>query len=158
MPTRKLLKGIAGGILGKVTGRNNDISSFWGVGYLYNLTHYKGVGGCRFELLAGTSTPNIEFSKRFSSIYKKFLCEQLVKNKLPESAVKEVVVKFEFNVSPGDDSDLVGLNVYGQPFRCTVILIADTGKQYVASHLSRCRRQPPTPPKDEGAVVLRQEL
>ena len=155
MPSRNRLKGIIHGVSGKINSRNNDISGFWGVGYIYNSAFYSDATSCSFDLIQQVSSPHFEFSDKWTEIYRKFIFDQLAKNNLPETSVVSVKVDFEFNISSKPELERL-LHIYGQAYCCTISLVSDTGKEYTAMHYSKCRRNPPMPPVIGEEIRLRE--
>lgn len=144
VPTRKKIKGITAGLSGMVNGRNNDFSGFWGVGYIYNAAFYNNFSLCSFNLLEGTSVPNFSFTNSFTSIYKKYLQNQLARNGLAVNTVSNAEIIFKFNVK----TVKLVCNGSGQPYECIVLIQDDLGKTFEHKEIGCVRREPPTPPRD----------
>lgn len=124
MARRKILKGIASGLISSFNSRNNDVEGYWGLGMLK--AHAQHV---TISLLDGGVSPATDRFALMAAIYRRQLMAAMERHQLPSSWVVSAVITVAFE--PASPELLA-------PYRCTCAIVDDLGAVHAASAEGRC--------------------
>jgi len=131
MPSSRVLKSVANGLVGTFVSRNNDVSGYWGIGQIQR--ELEGLPGTvvELDLLRGKATPEGPIARALIAHYSTYLFASLVREGFTPSEVTAAKVLVEFgNFGEAKGPDLFG--TIGQPFNCKAVLASQSGKIYSA--------------------------
>ena len=142
MPRRRVMKGIADGLLGTFVSRNNDMHGYWGLGVLRRYSEKKKGSEIIIDLL----DPKLPFFSRSPVLnaktkYGLWLRDSLTKAGLAPSRVKQAQIKLRF--SNYAEFPHIPRDTYGEPYECTVTITDDRGAMYQATKLGCCASHDP---------------
>ncbi len=126
------LKGISCSIADTSISRNNDVSGYWGLGMLYKEAITHGTLHVAMSLLTGLTEPAAPVSQTMVARYADYLSRRLA-----GLQIRGAHISVSFRTAILHAPALTGTD--GDPFVCTVTLIATTGQIYSCSRAGRCR-------------------
>jgi hypothetical protein len=132
MKNSRDLKGIACGVAESFISRNNDVSGYWGIGMLYQEAIEHSTALIQLDLLTGLTQPDAFASKSVSSHYSTYLAKRLAGQQIVAARINLEFGTFGSSMEPKACS-------YGDPFVCTVTLVATTGRTYTCARGGRCK-------------------
>ena len=152
MPRRKRLKGIAHGLCGGFSSRNNDVDGYWALGLLFKVAMDSDTNSLRLNLITGESVPKSNISKIIAGRYFSFVLNQMNRQGLARDRLAHAEVVMTFNVPPTKHEIMYMLkwgdkffkSVRGEPFLCEARLIDDRDKVWTAEFRGRCDLHDPT--------------
>ena len=136
MKLESSLKHAAGALLSKFLSRNNDLDGFWAPGMLYR--EVPSAPHCiAFDLKTSSAQPLSEVTAVASRTYSAWLRRALKHAELTWEDVERAVLMIEFNAP----INLPAGHYYpdGDPFVCTIELLAASGHTASASSSARCQ-------------------
>ncbi len=143
MPSRRVLRGIAGGIASGFSSRRNDVDGYWAPGVLYKLSKESGSNCFSLNLLTGESFPSLKWSEQAALFYRSFLLNQMAKNGVDSNKLKAANLKIEFNTTP-NQRQIIFKYSKGDPFICIVELTDYLGKIWRGEFRGWCGPHDPT--------------
>ena len=129
------LTDLAAGLVGSFASRNNDVDGYWGLGLLRLLVHRAGVRVLRFDLKTATAEPLAPITAAVVRVYCDKLEQQLTQRRIPAGEVLKAEINVEFGV---EANPLKSASTYGEPVRCTVVLVDHRNRVIRKSLLTNC--------------------
>jgi len=134
---RKELKNIASGLYGSFISRNNDVDGYWGVGKLCLLAQQHGTHTVRLDLMAHSISPqSTEFVKLVAGYYA-ILKKHLESRHIPNTWVTSAAIELDFT-PPYPSRTHIPTVTWGSPFKLTVSITDDKGKNHTIEGYSYC--------------------
>ena len=139
MPRRRELRGIAAGLLGSFTSRNNDIGGYWAIGQLYRFAQRSRMRKIDFDLLTGNINVRESLRDRLDALVSNY-CLRLVDDcwrlDIPSNWIRSAHIFIEFDA----DNDFQFHREYPDenPFKCTVELEDDRGRRHCVQASGKC--------------------
>lgn len=140
MTRRGELKDIAAGLLGSFVSRNNDVDGYWGLGLLRSFADRSGMNLLRFDLKAGSADPRDPTALQIAQAYGHRLEHHLARRRIPNGVVIRAEITVEFGL---DATPFTPAPTYGQPVRCTALLINRGNREHRCSTLTTCAPHDP---------------
>ncbi len=137
---RKELNGVAAGLVGSFVSRNNDVGGYWALGQLRSLADAKHVAEIRLDILHGSAAPDAHLSAIVAERYGWMLQRQLLGRRIQPAWVQRAEISLAFQI---DEADVPAWASYGEPFRCTALLVDDRGGEHQRSVVGRCAPHDP---------------
>lgn len=134
---RKRLKGIASGLVGKFTSRNNNINGYWALGILYKITNDSGRDKFKLDLLSADSAPYWKGSDELTVKYKNFIIEQLGKNGFRRIHISKAIIEIDFNTSP-PSTHRIKKCTWGEVYCCRAIITDYLHKEHLYESYGYC--------------------
>ncbi|MBN2529807.1 MAG: hypothetical protein JXR76_25680 [Deltaproteobacteria bacterium] len=148
MVNRREIKGIAAGIVGKFSSRNNDIGGYWALGVLYRDAVRNGSTVVQLNLLTGDIQPPIRNAGPLISYFREYLFFRLKAVGFEEYQIKGATVELKFGLKENPNESVLRKDTWGEPYLCRVFLVDDLGKcrsfeksGWCAQHNSKLERQ-----------------
>ena len=138
MPSSRVLKSIASGLVGTFVSRNNDVSGYWGIGQIQREIEGLLDKVVELDLLHGKAAPEGPIARELIAHYSAYLFASLAREGFAASEVTAAKVLVEFGTfGEAQAPDL--FSTIGQPFNCKVVLASQSGKTFsvVRGGLSR---------------------
>jgi hypothetical protein len=135
MTRRGELTDLAAGLLGSFASRNNDVGGYWTLGLLRSLADRAGARLLRFDLRTGTAEPLAPITATVARVYGYKLEQQLTRRRIPAGVVSSAEITVEFGVQA---DPFRPAPTYGEPVRCTVVLVDYRNRVYRVSRLTNC--------------------
>lgn len=128
-------RNLATGILGSFVSRNNDVDGYWCFGVLRAFADRKRCKTLRFDLVRQTAEPADSLTRMIAVRYGDVLRRQLVHREIASDAVPNAELQVDFHVQV---SALASLPTYGDPARCSFVLLDDRGRECCLSVVTAC--------------------
>jgi hypothetical protein len=142
---RRILKGLANGLIETFISRNNDVSGYWGIGQLYReALEHQQLETC-LDLLGNCAQPNGPIGAAVILQYRSYVSARLARHQM--SLADLVVAKIEIRFGTFGACQPPQDHTHGDPFLCRVYLRAHRGPTYSAT---RCGRAAPHDPFTES--------
>ena len=125
MVSRRELKGIAAGIVGKFSSRNNDIGGYWAMGVLYRNAVRNGSTVVKLNLLTGEIEPQIKNVGMLVSTFREYLFSRLKAVGFEEYQITGATVELKFGLEENPIKSVLKKDTWGEPYLCSVFLIDD---------------------------------
>lgn len=137
MARRTELRGIANSLSGSFVSRNNEFGGYWSLGQLKLFAIERSLTSVRFSFPAHEHATGVALLDHIARYYTYLLTDLLVKQRIPESWVKDVSIMLDFDTlaEPTQSHDSSTL---GEPFKCRCQIIDDNGNLYSSAIYGRC--------------------
>jgi hypothetical protein len=141
MTRRGELRAVLTGLLGSFVSRNNDVDGYWGLGLLRSFADRSGMGVLHLDLKTGSAEPRDPTAERIAQAYREKLEHHLSRLRISSDLVMkaELSVEFELQTSPRTPEP-----TYGQPVRCTMLLVDRRNREHRRSAVTTCAPHDPT--------------
>ena len=143
MAKRRLIQGVAHGLLTHAVSRNRDIDGYWAVGYLCKIATDNGVSCVELDILTGVARPDFYFSNRLADDLYKSMEHILVKCGVDTSWVAKasLIAHYGQKLPP---HLFIPKRTWGDPYCAKIKLTDDLGKQYVNEVWGYCSPHDPS--------------
>ncbi len=131
MPRRKLLNGVAAGLLGSFMSRNNDYDGYWAIGQLYKNASEHGAAGVDIGLVGPTLSQSDPLTRHLSSNYGALLSRLCSAVGIPSDQVHSAAIRITFNIDAPDGAQTRN-GSFGDPFSVEIDIEDDLGKHHTA--------------------------
>jgi hypothetical protein len=135
MTRRGQLTDVAAGLVGSFVSRNNDIGGYWALGLLRSLSDRVGVTLLRLDLRTASAEPADPTALDVARSYSAELQRHLGRRRIPNNVVIKAEINVQFLLSA---QSLRSASTYGQPVRCTVLLVDRQKRVHQRSLLTNC--------------------
>ena len=142
MARRKELKGIASGVLSSFNSRNNDLYGYWGIGILCLYAQRLNITTLTIDLIDKTISPSQPSAMPMICFYNQMLMSKLESRGIPTTLVKSALLSISFNVEY-DAKYHYFRSELGKPYLCSLSIVGDHDKVYLAVTGGRCRPHEP---------------
>lgn len=137
MARRKELKNIAAGLYGSFISRYNDVGGYWGVGKLCLLAQQHDTHTVHLDLMAQSISPrSTEFAKLVAGYYA-MLKKHLESRHIPSTWTTSAAIELDFK-PPHPSGKHSSIVAWGSPFKLTVSITDDKGKNHTIEGYSYC--------------------
>ena len=131
MPSSRVLKSVANGLVGTFVSRNNDVSGYWGIGQIQREIEGRPETVVELDLLHAKATPEGPIARTLIAHYSMYLFASLAREGFTLSEVTAAKILVEFgNFGEAKAPDL--FSTIGQPFNCKAVLASQSGKTFSA--------------------------
>lgn len=137
MARRTELRGIANSLNGSFVSRNNEFGGYWSMGQLKLFAIERSLTAVRFSLPVHEHTTGVVLLDHIARHYTCLLTDLLVKQRIPESWVKDVSIMLGFDIL-AESTQLHDSSTLGEPFKCRCQIIDDNGNLYSSAIYGRC--------------------
>ena len=144
MTSRNEMKGIAAGVVGKFTSRNNDIDGYWAMGILYQTAIRNKTSELSLNLKTGESVPKYKHSKQLAAPFLEYIYCQMNKRNWDIFRLKQAMVELHFRIQLDPTKDFLYKNSWGEPYKCIVLLTDDRDKNYTFETKGWCAQHNPS--------------
>lgn len=136
MLSRYKLNHMAAGLLDKFIGRNNDYQRHWALGVLYYEARAAG-NRVEFDLLDAKAQPGSSACASLAQTWAAYLRDALRRHHAAPHELGAAMLTIEFGLPPVPKRP--GYIEYGDPFLCTLRLVADDGRSVQRSRMEHCQ-------------------
>ncbi|MET3650800.1 hypothetical protein [Dyella japonica] len=131
MPSSRVLKSIANGLVGTFVSRNNDVLGYWGIGQIQREIEGLSDTVVELDLMHGVAMPEGPIAKALIAQYSTYLLASLARDGFTPSELTAAKILVEFgNFGEAEAPDL--FSTTGQPFNCRAVLTSKSGKTFSA--------------------------
>ncbi|MCA1855029.1 hypothetical protein LE190_03670 [Massilia oculi] len=135
MLSRYKLNHMAAGLLDKFIGRNNGYECHWALGVLYCEARQAG-NRVELDLLAGSAFPALPASTSMAHTWQRYLQLALGRHGETVGGLTEASIAVAFGLPPVPKRP--GYIEYGDPFQCTLRLVAANGRCAERRRMQHC--------------------
>jgi hypothetical protein len=138
---RRDLNGVAAGLAGSFTGRNNDIDGYWALGLLRSFADRHQLKSLRLDLATERTEPDDPFLARVCQNYRAALARQLAARSIDPSSVQEAEIVVTFDSANFGTTGPAA--THGSPFSCSVRIVDDRNQEHRQTVLAHCAPHDP---------------
>lgn len=135
MISRYKLNHMAAGLLDKFVGRNNDYESHWALGVLYYEARMSD-NRVELDLLAASAQPALPACSSLARTWAQYLRQALGRHRAFPHELQSASITIEFGLPPVPKRP--GFIEYGDPFLCSMRLVADDGRVAERRRMAHC--------------------
>lgn len=137
MARRTELRGIANSLNGSFVSRNNEFGGYWSIGQLKLFATERRLTSLRFSFPVHKHDTSVVLMNYIARRYTCLLAELLVKQRLPDTWVKDVSITLDFDTI-AEATQLLDSPTLGEPFKCLCQIVDDNGHLYSSVIYGRC--------------------